>query len=79
MAGDGGTYADEDPNAGVVERTANSIRKIVSSLANSAAPKSITQRKQRIDSAVDSADGSHDDDTLSRWRSNQSTDRDNSY
>jgi hypothetical protein len=52
------------------------IKDAVAAVANAVAPRSITQRKTAVDSAVDSANG---DDTTGRMKQAQSTDRDNSY
>jgi len=68
-----GTYDDESPDAGIGEKVANSIRKTVKAVADLAAPRSIVNRKQKLE------EGMHDDDTLARMRAGQSTDSDNNY
>jgi hypothetical protein len=52
------------------------IKDAIAAVAGAVAPKSITQRKAAIDTAVDSAQG---DDSIGRMKQAQSTDRDNSY
>jgi hypothetical protein len=70
-----GTYDDEDPNATITQRIANSIKKTVSDVAYLAAPHSITDRKANIDAPVDS-DASTPSNT---GASGQSTDAYNKY
>lgn len=54
------------------------IKDAVSAVADYVAPRSITQRKQKINQAVD--DGTqHSDDYLQRARVGQSSDSSNSY
>lgn len=53
------------------------ISDAVGAIAQAVAPKSITQRRSAVDSAVSSAAG--DDDPTGRMRSAQSSDRDNGY
>lgn len=53
------------------------IKDAVGAIAQAVAPKSITQRRSIVDSAVSSAAGA--DDPTGRMRSAQSSDRDNGY
>lgn len=54
------------------------IKDAISAVAGAIAPKSITQRKPKIDQTVDQA-STGDDDSIGRMKQAQSTDRDNSY
>lgn len=53
------------------------IKDAVSAVADYVAPRSIVQRKQKINQAVD--DGTHTDDYLQRARVGQSSDSSNQY
>lgn len=53
------------------------IKDAIKQAALTFGPKSITQRKSKIDTTVDEDAG--DDDSLGRMKAAQSTDRDNSY
>lgn len=68
-----GTYSDEAPDASVLEKVKNSVKKSVADVARLTAPRSVASIKPRI------AEGEHDADTIARMRSSQSTDADNSY
>lgn len=70
-----GTYSDESPDAGVGERVANSVKKIVASVANSTAPRSVVERKVKLQDQ----EGQQDPESLARMRRGQSTDTNNSY
>lgn len=52
------------------------IKDAIAAVAGAVAPKSVTQRKSAVDSAVDAAQGN---DTVGRMKQAQSSDRDNSY
>jgi hypothetical protein len=53
------------------------IKDAVSAVASYVAPKSITQRRAKVDQTVDDSDGSHSGDYLARAREGQSTDSNN--
>lgn len=55
------------------------IKDAVSAVADYVAPRSITQRKQKINQAVDDGSQQHSDDYLQRARVGQSSDSSNSY
>jgi hypothetical protein len=52
------------------------IKDAIAAVAGAVAPKSITQRRPKVEQAVDQSQG---DDSLGRMKQAQSTDRDNSY
>lgn len=52
------------------------IKDAVEAVAQYTAPKSVSQRKAKVDTSVDDATGA---DTVGRMKQAQSTDRDNSY
>lgn len=70
-----GTYDDESPDAGFVEKIKNSVSKVVSDVASLASPAALRSRKSK----VDEASGDHSDDYLARARAGQSTDSSNDY
>lgn len=74
-----GTYADEDPNAGVVERASNSVKKIVSDVAQLAEPRSVAHAKARNDADEASTEGQVPANVLGRMKAGQSTDSNNQY
>lgn len=53
------------------------IKDAVGAIADAVAPRSITQRKAKVDTAVDAQTGQHSDQDLARMRRGQSTDYDN--
>ena len=53
------------------------IKALIKSVSEAVAPKSVTQAKSRQSANEAAAEGQHSDETLSRWRANQSTDNDN--
>lgn len=75
-----GTYADEDPNAGIAERTSNSVKKIVSDVAHLAAPRSVAEIKNRTEKGTDETnEGTVDPSVLGRMKLGQSSDSNNQY
>jgi hypothetical protein len=69
-----GTYADEDPNASIGEKIANSVKKTVAGVAQLASPRSVAEIRPRTEQA------SSDADTASNAGSQaQSTDSYNKY
>lgn len=72
-----GTYGDESPDASIGERVSNSVKKIVSDVAQLSAPRSVAARKANVDDQLAESVGG--DDKVGRMKAAQSTDRDNSY
>jgi hypothetical protein len=74
----GGTYEDEDPNAGIGGRLANSVKKIAQAAFGKPSRTPAMGQANSANAATLEAAGM-DDGKIGRMKQAQSTDRDNSY